>query len=165
MTRRGYTPRPGDIGIMATRGFLAWGIRWFLGSTVNHAVIYLGGGWVVSCEYGGARRMRVDAFPDTTWSRFPLTARQRYLIVHWSRTHLDTAYNWVDFVALGIGIALRWKTPAFILRRLSRPDRLQCAQMADLAYARADVHLFDGLMPGAVTPGSLERLFRMYGFM
>jgi hypothetical protein len=67
---------------------------------------------------------------------------------------VGTHYSWLDYAAIG---ALRLHLPSSALRRyVAASGHAQCAQLVDLAYMRAGVHLFDdGRQPGDVCPADL----------
>lgn len=168
-------PKLGDIGIMRTPGFGAWWIRFFeaLGGQphdVNHAVLYVGGGMCVSCEPKGAKLRPIKRFPGTIWSQFDLKEAQRVAIAHWAYEHIGTPYNFLDLAAIAWTILLgklHLPIPRFVQHRLERTDRLQCAQLCDDAYQfgpETPVHIFEGEIPYAVTPGEFERLYRDRGW-
>lgn len=158
-------PQPGDYGVLLYNGrnpiknlviaIVCWGSR----SKAYHAIVWLGAGWIVQAEPGGAKRTP-DIQPSRyVWSHVPMTDAQREIICRAAVHLVGTPYNWLDDLALGLTRRFGWRLPGFILRRVQRTDRLQCAQLVDLCYRRAGVRLFDdGRVPGAVTPGDLYDL-------
>jgi hypothetical protein len=158
------TDLTGQIGLTRTRGWFGRLIRWADHSTVNHAIVYLGHfdgvDVVMSAEPHGARLRQTTEFGPIRWSQFtfpnpdgPLTAAQ------WALNAEGSPYNFIDDVAIGLVRVLRWHAPATVIRRLSRKDRLQCAQLSDLALQAGGVHAFEDHVPGDVTPGDFERLY------
>ena len=147
---------PGDFGVMATSGWAARLIQIVTRSRVNHAILYLGNGWCIEGSPDGAGYVRADAYPDTYWSNMDLTDAQRDGIVAHGRSHLGAPYSWLDVAAIGFAHIFGRAVPPFIRRRLSLPNRLECAQLVDLSYLEAGVHLFDdGRLPGDVMPADL----------
>lgn len=170
------TPQPGDFGLV--RSFEGpWYDRLFsrviddvTDSDVHHAVLYIGDtpdGDIIEAvkrvSYGHA-----DAYDDIVWStdRLPPaltpTDAQRELIVQAAIDLLDTPYNVVDLLAIGLAQRRmghvvtgreRW------VKRLSNDHRVICSQAIDLEYLRAGIHLFsDGRLSGLVAPGDLNSL-------
>ena len=152
------TLAPGTYFVVRTSGLAGQIIRLGTRSQVNHAGIVLDtDGTTVEAQPGGAvighlRRYRrhlvivndLETIPDST----------RALICDQARAMVGTPYSWLDIAALALtSLGLRW---AWLARRVSRTDRLICSQLADLAYERAGLHMYqDGRLPSAVTPGDL----------
>jgi uncharacterized protein YbjT (DUF2867 family) len=150
---------PGDYLVTSTRGRFAGIIRKITHSGVNHAAVYVGSGQIVEAWTGGARLRPVSVWPDAIWSTVELTGAERLSIVRYARAMVGTPYNYKDIVAQFVVRVFRWNAPPWALDRLGRPDRLQCAQLVDLAYAAAGVSLFpDGRPFGLVAPSDLEGL-------
>lgn len=78
----------------------------------------------------------------------------RGAIVAEARKLVGTPYSWLDYAAIG---ALHLHLPSRALREyVAASGHAQCAQLVDLVYTRADVHLFtDGRQPGDVCPADL----------
>jgi hypothetical protein len=152
-------PRPGDFGVTATPGWKAWAIRFVTRSPVNHAILCVDDLEAIEGRPEGAGYIALTAYPDAIWSDLPLTDAQRASIVAHGRSHKDAPYSWLDDLAIGLADLLRGvhlKLPPFVRDRLKRKDRLQCAQLVDLSYAEAGVHLFpDNRYAGDVSPGDL----------
>ena len=146
----------GAFGVVKTGGWVARAIRVITRSTVNHAFVRVGDdGSIVEAEPKGAAH-GADGYPAAIWSTGPLDDEQRTKVAREALRLVGTPYNFVDVAALGVAKILHQRTPRWVARRLSRPDRLQCAQLVDEAYLRAGIHLFDdGRLPGEVTPGDL----------
>jgi len=47
--------QPGDFGVVATTGFVAWAIRVITRSPYNHAYGYIGGGMIMEAQPKGAK--------------------------------------------------------------------------------------------------------------
>ena len=153
---------PGDYMVTATGGWLSGWIRRITRSDVNHAAVYIGDGYIVEAWTSGARIRLMEEWPNAIWSTFPLTGPQRQSIVRYAKAMVGTPYNYWDIAAQAIVRVFKWNAPPWALDRLSRPDRLQCAQLVDLAYATAGVHLFpDGRPYGLVAPADLEALIHV----
>lgn len=156
--------RPGDFGVVATHGFVAWVIRKLTKSSVNHAFVYVGDGQIVEAQPGGARLSPATDYQSAVWSHFPLSQVEQERIVQAAKACIGVPYSFLDIVALCISILCEQKTPRFIAKRLSRPDRLICSQLVDQCYLSAGLHLFqDGKLPSEVTPADLLALIRKEG--
>lgn len=152
-------PDTGDFAVMATSGWKARVIRWVTRSPVNHAVLHVGDGQIVEAQPHGARLSPAATYPAAIWSAMSLTAEQRASIAVHGRSHVGAPYSWLDDAAIALADVFGRKLPLFIRRRLSRPDRLQCAQLVDLSYHEAGIHLFtDGRLFGDVAPADLYQL-------
>ena len=137
---------------------VSWGSR----SQATHAfVVVATDGTIVEAETDGARLGNISEYTTAVLSTWPLTDTQAEDIADQARKLIGTPYNWLDDLALGLARRFGMHTPEFIQRRLADPTRLQCAQLADLAYQRAGIKLFsDGRPDGDVTPGDLYDLIR-----
>lgn len=161
MTKPLTFPWLGDYMVTATPGFFGWAIRKFTRSKVNHAAVYVGGGYVIEACPSGAKRSHLSEFPHAVWACRDLTWRQRGLIAQNALALVGTPYNFADIAAQAIVRLFGWHAPKWALRRLSRPDRLQCAQLVDLVYERAGVHLFRNVPDGLVAPSDLYDLIEV----
>lgn len=152
---------PGDYMVTSTPGFVGWCIRKLTHSTVNHAAVYIGGGQIVEAQPSGAAVSPVSKYPRAVWSENQLTEPQRFRVVYYAEKAEHTPYNFLDIAAQAVVRLFGWHAPAFVLRRLARPDRLQCAQLVDLAYEEAGVKLFkDGRPFGLIAPSDLLDLIK-----
>lgn len=172
------TPEPGDFAVVAVGG--AGGVLIGLGERLNgdafsayqHAFVYVGDGYVIEAESGGARRRQVNGWPDrpefvtpgqlTAWSTGqlgPLTpsADQRTRICAAAEGYVGTPYSWLDYFAIA---AHRLHLPVPGLKGyIASTGHMICSQLVDQCYADAGVHLFaDGRWPGYVTPADLAAL-------
>lgn len=152
-------PYSGDYMVTTTGGWVSWAIRKLTRSTVSHAAVYVGGGNIVEAWASGARVRPLGEWPEAIWSTIPLTGQQRMAICRYALAAVGTPYNFLDIAVQGIVRLFGWHAPKWALNRLSRPDRLQCAQLVDLAYATGGVTLFpDGRPIGLVAPSDLKDL-------
>lgn len=151
----------GDFGVTATGGTAAKLIRWGTQSSVNHAFVVIGGGYIIEADPGGAKVNHLSNYPHAIFSTgsISLTDVQRLAIVDAAHDLLGTPYGWPDIVCIALaqrrlGGLMTSSNP--IAKRISREDRLICSQLVDKAYELAGVHLFtDGRLPGLVSPGDL----------
>ena len=94
-----------------------------------------------------------------TWSDMDLSPTVRAAIVDAALNHVGDPYSWVDDACIGLTHLFGWHVPAAVRRRLANPKRLECAQLVDVAYLEAGVHLFsDGRIPGDCAPSDLRDL-------
>jgi hypothetical protein len=155
----------GSIGVVATGGIIGWGIRLLTFSRYNHAFIVGPAGLLVEAQPGGARLGHVSMYPTAKYNTHTVIPDETRLAI-WetalafaqARNGKGIGYGWLDDLALGLrffGVWSKW-----IANRIARQDRLQCAQLCDLAYSLNGIHLFDDRrLPLAVDPGDLEDVF------
>lgn len=161
------TPQPGDFalakitgltGRMVAAGQTMVGDR----APIQHAYVYVGGGYIVQAMPNGAEMIRLeDASPPVIWSTglVPLTDRQRVSVVLEARELVDTPYSFADY--LSIGLAYFHARPVWVRDYIADTGHMICSQLVDEVYKRAGVQLFDdGRLPGDVTPGDLYRLLQ-----
>lgn len=163
-----YTPRPGDIGLSASTGYIGKFIRlaqaaigdW---AVYTHAYIVLHDGYIVEAMPKGAQIDRLDKYDDrnTTFSQFDLTDEQRDRIVCEALKLVGTPYSFLDYLALG---ATHYNIrPAGIRKRVEDSGHMICSQLCTETYYRAGLQLFpDKRLSQDVTPGDLARLFLEY---
>lgn len=159
----------GQIWIGATNGWAAPIIRWVTRSPVNHVKVGLNDNLDIGAEPGGARIRLQRDYQGGYWSRLDLTDEQRAQIVALATELENTPYNWYDDLLIPLVIWLDKRGiayPKWLQRHISTVATLQCAQLADLVYETADIHIFnDGRVPGAVYPGSFVAIFKAHGWM
>jgi hypothetical protein len=156
----------GQIGLCTTTGFFGWLIRTVTRSTVNHVVIGVGDGLVVSAEPGGVRARPERYWPPIVWSELPLSDMQKQHIALYALHQIGTPYDYLADAAIGIALITGEHTPKWLARYLRSNKRWQCAALADSACRHAGVHLFrDHRTTSAVYPGSFEKVWRAFGWM
>ena len=159
----------GQVGIVHSR---RWGIgrlvQLVTGSHWNHTIVALPFGRCVSAEPGGAIVRPIAYYTrdhDIAWSQFTLDRAARHRIVEVALRHKGVEYGYGDFIAAGIASITRRATPEWLRRIVSRPDRLICSQLCDLALQAGGEHLFRDNRPnGAVTPADFGREYRDRGW-
>lgn len=156
------TPQVGDFALTRISGFTGRAIAFGQaligdGAPVQHAYLYVGGGYIVQAMPNGAEMIRLeDANDPVVWSSglVPLTAAQRMRIASESRELVGTPYSFVDYAS--IGLAYFHIRPSVVRRYIASTGHMICSQLVDEVYKRAGVQLFyDGRLPGDVTPGDL----------
>jgi cell wall-associated NlpC family hydrolase len=158
-------PQPGDFALTKIRGltgaFVAAG-QALVGdaSPVQHAYVYVGGGYIVQAMPSGAEKIRLDeASEPVVWStgRFDLTAAERIRICYEARSLVGTPYSFLDYASIALEhFRIR---PRCVRHFVADSGHLICSQLVDEVYLRAGVHLFDDdRLPGDVTPGDLWKL-------
>lgn len=163
------TPLLGDYAVVATHGLAARAIRWGTESFVNHAYVYVGDGWIMEANPGGAALAKLAECDDLTiWStgRLGMTLNddQRHRIVMTALSFAGTKYGWLDIIAITLaqrrlGHVVNSRT--WWVRRLQSMRSVICSQLVDDAYKAAGADLFPGREPGLVSPGDLlNRLTR-----
>lgn len=162
---KGTPPPVGSIGVVGTRSIVGWGIRLLTFSRYNHAFIVGPGGILVEAQPGGARLGHISMYPTARYNSDVVIPDSTRLAIWETALGFAQAnngkgigYNWLDDIALGLRFFGFWSD--WIAERISRTDRLQCAQLCDLAYSRNGIHLFhDGRLPLAVDPGDIAETF------
>jgi hypothetical protein len=158
-------PPVGSIGVTATGGILGWGIRLMTFSRYNHAFIVGPGGLIVEAQPGGARIADIRMYPKARYNSRQVLPFETREAIWKTAVGFTTAndgrgigYGWLDDIALGLRFFGIWSER--IARRIARQDRLQCAQLCDLAYSLNGVYLFhDGRLPLAIDPGDVADTF------
>ncbi|MFB7114066.1 hypothetical protein [Streptomyces sp. NPDC056291] len=158
-------PQPGDFALTKIAGvsgaFISAG-QYLVGdgAPVQHAFVYVGDGQIVQAMPGGAELIRLeDANEPFVWStgKIPLTHEERARIAAHAIWLVGTPYSYLDYVS--IALAHYRIRPAWVRDFVADTGHMICSQLADEAYLRAGVHLFDdGRLPGDVTPGDLWEL-------
>lgn len=166
---REVAPLAGDFVLAPISGFAGKGIEW--GQELNgdgfdpvqHAAMYLGGGWIVEAEPGGARKAPVAEYPmgSLVWSTglIDLSISQRIQLVAHAVDYIGTPYSALDYFSLAAHrLHLR---PPGLKRYIGSTKHMICSQLVDQCYQDAGIQLFDdGRWPGDVTPGALYRLLQ-----
>lgn len=166
-TPKKYTPRPGDIGLTRIGGLtgVLVGLGQFIirdASRYTHVFVVLDENDVIEAMPGGAIISPLSKYAGVTKYGSPvaayldikLTAEQRAAIVENARQLEGTPYSFLDYVALSLErFGFKWK---WLEDYVASTKHMICSQLADEAYKRAGVHLFeDGRPSQKVTPGDL----------
>lgn len=163
-------PQPGDFGLVdisGSVGLLVQVGQWLVGdgfTSPTHAFVFMGNGWVLEAQPGGARYTKLTKYADReiTWSKWPLSGDQRKKVRAFARQRRGTPYSFVDYLSLALArVGLR---PVWLQQYIATNKHMICSQLVDAAYRAADVHLFtDGRLSGDVTPGDLYRVLDPLG--
>jgi cell wall-associated NlpC family hydrolase len=124
---------------------------------VQHAFVYVGGGYIVQAMPGGAEMIRLeDASTPVIWSTgyLDLSQARRRAIANEAINLVGTPYSFVDYAS--IALATFHIRPRVVRDYIADTGHMICSQLVDEVYARGGVQLFDdGRLPGDVTPGDL----------
>lgn len=158
MTNR--MPKPGSMGFSTIGGFVGFwvGLGQYLnqdGSKYSHTFVVLDDETVVQAMPQGAEIVPLDDYlGDAIFIEWDITDEQSAAIIEEARSLVGTPYGFSDYLALALarfGFRPKWLT-----NYVEGNNRLICSQLADLAYSRAGLQLFnDGRLPNEVTPGDL----------
>ncbi len=159
-----YTPRPGDIGLVAIRGRVGAAIRlgqWLVGdgwSNYQHSFVMSGPGSVVEAMPDGARVAPLDQYEGRpiAWLRCPPELGPA--VAQAALGFIGVPYSFADYAAIALH---RVRIPTPKLRAyIEMSKRMICSQLCDRAAEIGGWHLFvDKRWNGYVTPGSLHRLY------
>lgn len=164
------TPQPGDMGLVRIKGIVGWLIQF--GELIydgnwrwSHAFIYLGNGYIMEAEPGGARIAKLSEYDGrkVLWSTRQLSDETRQRIVAAALACRGVPYNWMDYVALFLWrtrLRFRGKSfcPKWVRNRIADTSHLICSQLDDYVWTKAGEKVFDdGRLSGFVTPGALGR--------
>lgn len=158
----------GQVGLVpAANNWASWGIVWATGSAYTHVVVAISETHCVSAEPGpcGARIRPISDYPDTVWSRFRLTPRQRRAIVSYAGSKLRTPYSRLDYLAAGVATVTKRRTPDWLRTYLNRRDKLICSHLALLALKAGGISLrLDDRPTASVIPGDFGKYFVTRGW-
>ena len=156
----------GQVGLIASDGaFMGRMVAWASRSNWCHCVVAISETHCVSAEPGGARVRPISFYPEIVWSAFPMRPGQRRRAVRFAIKCVGVPYAWSDFVAAGIALVTRTKTPEWLRAHVAGTDSLICSQLCDLALQAAGIHVFFDERPaGAVIPASFGKVFVARGW-
>lgn len=127
----------------------------------NHVAVLTGGGELVEACPGrdGAELNPAEDYAGYTLvvsdpTQYPVAVRDEVALA--ALQCVGTPYGWPDIAALAVALLFGADlVPGFVWRRLSRPDRLVCSQLAAYVYAVAGVELVPGEPTAEVTPAAV----------
>lgn len=148
---------PGTYGVVSGAGFIGGAIRLATRSHWSHAFVIVEGDQIVEAEAGGVKLSPLAkyhgkqvAFNDEE----PLSVAEREGIVKHAMGLINTPYNYLDILALGLdsmGLSSDWMYDA-----AQKEKRLICSQaVARSYYLGAAIDLAHGRLDGRVTPANL----------
>lgn len=166
----GYSPKPGDIGLVRISGAGGFAIRWlqalngdghddyehaFIVSRVDAAT---GTVWIVEAEPGGAREVELT-YDNVRWLKCPDQFRDAVSAVARHMASEKIPYSWADYAACGLH---RFHVPVPHLKKYIQTSKhMMCSQLVDRCANYGGWHLFrDGRWDGFVTPGALDQLWK-----
>ena len=154
-----YEPRPGDYGVVKTKGWLGFIIRLGTMSRWNHAFIYVGGGHIVEANPSGVEFQPLH-YSRVAWNQHEeLTEEQRSMIVTHARQSVGRNYSFVTIALIILRIlGVKALANMKILRSLGEKDGYICSELVSECYSKAGYDICD--KPDYETvPGDLaERL-------
>lgn len=156
----------GQVGLIPSDGqFKGQVVAWASRSRWSHMVVAISETECVSAEPGGARIRPTSYYPEIVWSRFAMRPGQRRRAVRYAIRRIGTPYAWFDYIAAGVALVTRTRTPEWLRSYIADTDRLICSQLCDLALQAAGIHVFFDERPaGAVIPSSFGRVFVARGW-
>lgn len=171
-------PPLGTIGVVDTKSFYGRIIKWATKSPVSHAVVYVGHGQLAEAEPEGARLRPWDEYGDamvwlTEMGRLDIdgvpvgvlepTDEQRREVADFAIACAvaQVGYSWIDIAILALCSPrldrINPDRPPWWARRLASMGTLVCSELADEAWSRAGLDIFEGRVRGFVTPGDCWR--------
>jgi uncharacterized protein YycO len=123
----------------------------------QHVAVAVGGPLIVEAEPGGARLTDWGQYQGRhTEVRIPrITTTQSAAIARHARTLIGTPYSYLDYAS--IGLVHGPYRPDWLRDYVADTGHMICSQLADEAYARAGIYLFnDRRPPGDVAPGDMD---------
>jgi len=159
--------QPGTIGLTRIGGLLGWLIgfgQWLIrdGSRYTHVFVVLEDGeTIVEAMPGGARLNKLSHYTESGgplgFVRMNLHPAERERICYEARQMVGRPYGFANYFL--IALTFFGIKPQRLTRYVASERSVICSQLADIAYARAGVQLFDdGRLSGVVSPGDLANL-------
>ena len=155
-----YSPKPGDIGIIRSKGIPARLIQFGTLSRWNHVFIYVGNDRIIEANPKGVQLNLVGSYygPKIVWNKHQPWINedvQRKQIVAGAFAALNEPYNWTNILrfvlrSLGLGIFANTK----LMKYLAKKDGYICSELAEELYTKAG-NSFTHQEPGATSPGDI----------
>jgi hypothetical protein len=165
----------GQMMIIRTSGFVAWGIRFFTQSEFNHTVNIVGDvtdaqgvfhpDAVVSAENSGVTIMPRSAFPTGIVSDFPMTEHQQLMAKAFSLNAVGAKYARLAFIMIWFTLVTKISPPKWVERYLASSKHYICSDLTDSAFHAAGIRLFKDVVPSAVYPGMFVPLYVDMGLL
>jgi len=155
-----YTPRPGDYGVIKTKGFFGKLIRLGTMSRWNHAVVCVDEHSLVEANPTGVELSPITKYPLIAWNQHEeLTAAQRTAIVNAAVDLVGRPYGFFDIFVLALRIlGLKVLSNTKLMEYAAKQYGVICSELVAIAYDKAGIELVNK-PDNLVTPGDLaERL-------
>ena len=143
--------KPGDFGVVATTGFVAWAIRVVTRSPYNHAYGYIGNGMIVEAQPGGAKispLAKYDGRPQLR-SQLALDAVRAIRTVKAYRDQDGIEYGFFDVAAIALS------SIGIVTSKLTDDDSVFCSQLVAIGLRKGGVELGTDKRSNRFTPGDL----------
>ena len=143
--------QPGDFGVVATTGFVAWAIRVLTRSPYNHAYGYIGNGMIVEAQPHGAKispLAKYDGRPQLR-SQLALDPLRQIRVVKAYKDQVGIEYGFLDVAAIGLS------TIGIVTSKLTDDDSLFCSQLIAIGLRKGGVKLVTTKRSNRITPGDL----------
>lgn len=152
--------KPGDLGIVKSKGIPARVIQWGTHSRYNHAFVYIGveDGVETLIEANPEKigRKPLSEYDNREYlvSNVPLTDEQRDAIVTWAKKQVNKKYGWIDLFAI---VLLSWGWDFSWVRKIAEnQNHFVCSQLACEAAWKGDWDVVGNGKPWSATPGDME---------
>jgi uncharacterized protein YycO len=134
-----YTPRPGDYGVIKTKGFFGKLIRVGTQSRWNHVFIYVGADQIVEANPTGVEVSPLFKYDNVAWNKHEeLTDEQRNHIVFHARALVGKPYNFFVIADLALRILGFKLFTSKILERMSKGKGYICSELVAECYRKAN---------------------------
>jgi cell wall-associated NlpC family hydrolase len=155
-----YEPRPGDYGVVKTKGIFGKIIRFGTMSRWNHTFIYIGDGLIIEANPTGVSISSATKYPVIGWNQHEeLTTKQRTTVVKEAKRLINRPYGFLDIGNLILRIlGLKMLANTSFINTLAKRYGVICSELVALSYYAAGIDLCRK-PANIVTPGDLaERL-------
>jgi len=146
--------KPGDFGVVATTGFVAWAIRVVTRSPYNHAYGYIGDGMIVEAQPGGAKispLAKYDGRPQLR-SQLALDPLRTVRVVRAYKEQVGIEYGFFDVAAIALS------SIGIVTSKLTDDDSVFCSQLIAIGLHKGGVKFGTDKRPNRITPGDLANI-------
>jgi hypothetical protein len=161
------TAKIGQIGLIPDpKSWVQREIATITRSNVHHIIVCVSDTHIVEAMPGGVQYNLLTNYDNAIWSDFDLTPEQAQGTADFAISAINTPYNWLDDVLIGLSCETGLDLPKIVSDRLDSGEFYQCAQLADASLTKGGHFTVfdDGRPPGLVYPGSFEAMFRDRGW-
>ena len=136
-----YEPKIGDYGIVKTSGTAGKLIRLGTLSHWNHAIIYIGDGFIVEANLPGVMITHADKYDNIVWNRHEeVTDEQRDIIVKHAKEQVDKPYSLKTICIIGFRIlGLKALAKLLVTKNLAAKDGYICSELVAESYKTAGI--------------------------